>query len=258
MSDGARRMTVEEFFHCYHPSEITQLRGMYSFVPRILLLRLVCDTLDLKRNWKSRYFFIQRDDWMCHPGDQEYMLVDKTLGIMPPSASDRPKVTLEEWSFLEKIFTKTKLSERSWSKLVTLDTLHWYCDSPEPTKAARRYDTRVLLRKPKMEDSKKRVYIKQQATAKKKEGTSPSKPSTKRKTVDKTNYPPKKPKVTVGPVGAKSTDVKLPSPPIHRKGKGLMKAPVHDEEKRPSSFVKTPNMHLRSSYPSSRVKTTRT
>ena len=78
MFDGARRMTVEEFFHCYHPSKITQSKGMYSFMPRSLLLRLVCDIPDSKRNWKSRYFFIQGDNWMCHPSDQEYMHVDKT------------------------------------------------------------------------------------------------------------------------------------------------------------------------------------
>ena len=58
---------------------------MYSFVPRSLLLKLVCDTPDSNRNWKGHYFFIQRDDWKCHPGDQEYMRVDKTWGIMPPS-----------------------------------------------------------------------------------------------------------------------------------------------------------------------------
>ena len=34
MSDGARRLTVEEFFNCYHPAEIAQSKGMYSFVPR--------------------------------------------------------------------------------------------------------------------------------------------------------------------------------------------------------------------------------
>jgi len=44
-------MMVEEFFHCYRPSEITQLRGMYSFVPEEPLLRLVCDTPDSNRNW---------------------------------------------------------------------------------------------------------------------------------------------------------------------------------------------------------------
>ena len=85
MIDGARRMTVEEFFHCYRPSEITQLKGMYSFVPRSPLLRLVCDNPNSNRNLKSRYFFIQGDEWMCHPSDQEYMPVDKTWGIMPSS-----------------------------------------------------------------------------------------------------------------------------------------------------------------------------
>ena len=50
-----------------------------------LLLRLVCDTLDSNRNWKSHYFFIQGHKWMCHHGDQEYMPGDNTWGIMPPS-----------------------------------------------------------------------------------------------------------------------------------------------------------------------------
>lgn len=85
MSNRARRITMKEFFHCYLPSEIVQSKGMYSFVPRSPLLRLLCDTPDSSRDWKSRYFFIQGDDWMCHPGDQEYMPVDKTWGLMPPS-----------------------------------------------------------------------------------------------------------------------------------------------------------------------------
>ena len=76
---------MEEFFHCYYPSEIVQSRGMYSSLPRKLSLRLVYETLDLNKNWKSRYFFLQGDDWMCHLEDQEYMPVDKTWGIMPPS-----------------------------------------------------------------------------------------------------------------------------------------------------------------------------
>ena len=82
--DEACRMTVEEFFHCYSPSEITQSKGMYSFVPRSSLLRLVCDTPDSNRNQKNHYFFIQGDNWIRHLGDEEYMLVDKTQGIMPP------------------------------------------------------------------------------------------------------------------------------------------------------------------------------
>ena len=47
---------MEEFFHCYYPDEITQSRGMYSFVPRSPVLRLVCETPDSNWNWKSRYF----------------------------------------------------------------------------------------------------------------------------------------------------------------------------------------------------------
>ena len=50
MSNGARRLIVEEFFHCYHPDEIAQSKGMYSFVPRSPLLRLVCETPNFNRN----------------------------------------------------------------------------------------------------------------------------------------------------------------------------------------------------------------
>ena len=86
MFDGARRLTMEEFFHCYRPTEIIKSKGMHSFVPRSPILRLVCDTPDSNRNWKSCYFFfMEGDEWMCHPGDQECMLVDKTWGIMPLS-----------------------------------------------------------------------------------------------------------------------------------------------------------------------------
>ena len=78
MSNGARRLTMEEFFNCYHPAEIAQLKGMYSFMPRSPLLRLVYETPDSNRNWKSRYFFLEGDEWMYRPGDQEYMSVDTT------------------------------------------------------------------------------------------------------------------------------------------------------------------------------------
>ena len=98
---------------------------------------------------------------MCHPGDNEFMPVDKTWGIMPSSGMspsteiylcfnfsltsncsspyatrDRPLVSLEQFSFLERIFNKTKLEERTRAKLVNLDNLYWYCDGPEPTIAA--------------------------------------------------------------------------------------------------------------------------
>ena len=98
---------------------------------------------------------------MCHPSDNEFMPVDKTWGIMPSSgmrssiniyfcfnfsstyncpssyaARDRPPISLEQFSLLEKIFNKTKLEERTWAKLVNLATLYWYCDGLEPTIAA--------------------------------------------------------------------------------------------------------------------------
>ena len=78
LSNRAHRIMVDEFFHCYHPSEIVQSKGMYSFLPRKSTLRLVCKTLNSNRNWKNRYFFLQGDDKMCHPNDQEYKPVDKT------------------------------------------------------------------------------------------------------------------------------------------------------------------------------------
>ena len=78
MSDGARRLTVREFLHCYHPDEIAQSKGMYSFMPKSPLLRLMCETLDSNRNWKGRYFFMEGNGWMSHPGDNEFMPVDTT------------------------------------------------------------------------------------------------------------------------------------------------------------------------------------
>ena len=45
MSKGARRLTVKRFFHCYRLTENVKSKGMYSFMPRSPLLRLVCDTL---------------------------------------------------------------------------------------------------------------------------------------------------------------------------------------------------------------------
>ena len=50
MSDGARRLTVQEFLNCYRSNEIDKSEGMYSFAPRSPLLRLVYETPDSNRN----------------------------------------------------------------------------------------------------------------------------------------------------------------------------------------------------------------
>ena len=76
--DGSRRLMVKEFLHCYHPDEIDKSRGMYSFVPRSLLLKVIFEIPDSNRDWKSRYFFLEGDEWICRPGDTEHMPVDTT------------------------------------------------------------------------------------------------------------------------------------------------------------------------------------
>ena len=87
-SKGKKRLTVEEFFHCYRPVEITKSRGMYSFVARKPLLRLVSDTPDSNRDWKSRYFFLDGDEWMGEAGETEFMPVDTTWGVLNPSGTN--------------------------------------------------------------------------------------------------------------------------------------------------------------------------
>lgn len=77
MSDDGRRLTIWEFLHCYCPDEIDKSRGMYSFVPRSHVLKVIYETPDSNRDWKSRYFFIEGDGWMYHPGETDYMPVDK-------------------------------------------------------------------------------------------------------------------------------------------------------------------------------------
>ena len=49
-------------------------------------MKVIYDTPDSNRDWKSRYFFLEGDGWMCRPGDTEHMLVDTTWGILHPSS----------------------------------------------------------------------------------------------------------------------------------------------------------------------------
>ena len=50
MSNGARLLTVREFLHCYRPDEIDKSRGMYSFVPRKSVLKVIFETPDSNRD----------------------------------------------------------------------------------------------------------------------------------------------------------------------------------------------------------------
>ena len=66
--------------------------------------------------------------------------------MSPIAVQDCPEIALEQWSFLERIF-RIKLSKRTWTQLVTLDTLHWYCDGLQPTAVTCHYDSQVHKRK---------------------------------------------------------------------------------------------------------------
>ena len=83
-SDGVRSLTVREFLHCYRPDKIDKSKGMYSFVPRKSVRKVIYETPDSNRDWKSCYFFLEGDGWMCHPGETDYILVNKTWGILDP------------------------------------------------------------------------------------------------------------------------------------------------------------------------------
>lgn len=86
LKKGRRRLTLEEFFHCYRPLEITKSRRTYNFLARKPSLRLVCDTPNSNRDWKNRYFFVQREKWINHSNERQNMpFYDKTWGIMPKS-----------------------------------------------------------------------------------------------------------------------------------------------------------------------------
>lgn len=92
-----------------------------------------------------------------------------------------------------------------------------------------------------MEEGKRRAFIKQQVVVRKKQegglpnkGTGSVNPSTKRKLLEKTDRPPKKPKVTKVATVDATTDPK--KPPLVRKGKGLMISQVPVAEKRPVLF----------------------
>ena len=62
MSNGARRLTVREFLHCYPLDAIDKSRDIYSFAPRSLLLKVIFETPDSNRDWKSCYFFLEGDE----------------------------------------------------------------------------------------------------------------------------------------------------------------------------------------------------
>ena len=74
-------------------------------------------------------------------------LFDYSVFFLFFTVRQRPHINIEEYNFLEKIFAKSKLKERTWAKLVNLNTVHWYCDGPEPTPTAIKYKEHTRQRK---------------------------------------------------------------------------------------------------------------
>ena len=111
-----------------------------------------------------------------------------------------------------------------------------------------------------MEDCKRRAYIKQQATTKKKQeggqnlkGMGMANPSTKRKPLEKTDRLAKKPKVAPESVVELKTKMKKTATPLGQ-GRVMSLSPKNH----PSSSVRILSMRWSSSRPSSQSTTMRT
>ena len=65
LNGGNHQLSLDKFFYCYRPQHIVSSKGTYHFTAREKGLRLVSDMPNSNRNWKSRYFFVVRMDWVC-------------------------------------------------------------------------------------------------------------------------------------------------------------------------------------------------
>ena len=66
LSGGNCQLMLDEFFYCYRPHHISSSKGTYHLTVREKDLKLVSDMPDSNRNWKSRFFFFEGTDWVCH------------------------------------------------------------------------------------------------------------------------------------------------------------------------------------------------
>lgn len=59
-------LTLKKFFYCYKPQEIPRSKGFYNFMCHQAALRLISDMSNSNRQWKARFFFMQRVNCVCH------------------------------------------------------------------------------------------------------------------------------------------------------------------------------------------------
>ena len=64
LSRGNCSLTLEEFFYCYKPQEIPRSKSFYNFVCHRAALKLISDMFDFNCQWKARFFFVQRVNWV--------------------------------------------------------------------------------------------------------------------------------------------------------------------------------------------------
>ena len=104
--------------------------------------RTSCQLIKLREFWIRLVYFYplccECDYFLLYFNDRPNYFISLFFTVRR-----HPQVDIEEYNFLERIFSKTKLEERTWAKLVNLNTVHWYYDEPKPTLAAIKYDERT-------------------------------------------------------------------------------------------------------------------
>ena len=85
-SDGLDDITVEEFLHCFEPSQIAASPGFWTFRSREELVKLVEGLPSSNRRWKDGYFFVCGDNWEKLPEEgEDFIPFLRTWGV--PSSS---------------------------------------------------------------------------------------------------------------------------------------------------------------------------
>ena len=87
LSGENHQLTLDEFFYCYKPKQISSSKGIYHFLARKSSLRLMSDMPNSNINWKNRYFFVQGTEWVCKPDEWASIPngFDNTWGIVKES-----------------------------------------------------------------------------------------------------------------------------------------------------------------------------
>ena len=151
---------LDEFFYYYRPHHISSSKGTYHFSVKEKNLKLMSDMPDSNRNWKSRYFFVEGTNWVCHEEEWAtmprgyfdntwafvrelgltrqllfclfYSDASNTVYFFLIVASARPHITDEQEEFIQRVL-EIPLDQRKCQNLINLDTIHLYCGGPEPS-----------------------------------------------------------------------------------------------------------------------------